>query len=133
MSAASSRQLYFRLLSYVRPYAGAFAVALLAMIGTAATEPLFPALMKPMLDGGFAAGKSAALAPSIFAIAIIAIFFVRGILSLVSTYAMAWVSNRVVLDLRAEMFARLVRMPTQFFDDHTSERCSPGSRTTSPE
>jgi ATP-binding cassette, subfamily B, bacterial MsbA len=120
MSVASSRQLYFRLLSYVRPYAGAFAVALLAMIGTAATEPLFPALMKPMLDGGFAAGKSAALPPSVFAIAIIAIFFVRGILSLVSTYAMAWVSNRVVLDLRGEMFARLVRMPTQFFDDHTS-------------
>ena len=120
MSVASSRQLYFRLLSYVRPYAGAFVIALLAMIGTAAIEPLFPALMKPMLDGGFAAGKSAALAPSIFAIAIIAIFFVRGILSLVSTYAMAWVSNRVVLDLRGEMFARLVRMPTQFFDDHTS-------------
>jgi subfamily B ATP-binding cassette protein MsbA len=33
---------------------------------------------------------------------------------------MAWVSNRVVLDLRGAMFARLVRMPTQFFDDHTS-------------
>ena len=120
MSAASSRQLYFRLLSYVRPYAGAFAVALLAMIGTAATDPLFPALMKPMLDGGFSAGKSASLPPAIFALAIIVIFAVRGILSLVSTYAMAWVSNRVVLDLRAEMFARLVRMPTQFFDDHTS-------------
>jgi len=120
MTTPSSRQLYFRLLGYVRPYAGVFALALLAMVGTAATEPLFPALMKPMLDGGFAAGKSAALPPSVFAIAIIAIFFIRGILSLVSTYAMAWVSNRVVLDLRGEMFARLVRMPTQFFDDHTS-------------
>jgi len=120
MTTPSSRQLYFRLLGYVRPYAGVFALALLAMVGTAATEPLFPALMKPMLDGGFAAGKSAALPPSVFAIAIIGIFFIRGILSLVSTYAMAWVSNRVVLDLRGEMFARLVRMPTQFFDDHTS-------------
>jgi len=120
MTTASSRQLYFRLLSYVRPYAGAFALALLAMVGTAATEPLFPALMKPMLDGGFSVGKSVSLAPAVFAIAIIAIFFVRGILSLVSTYALAWVSNRVVLDLRGEMFARLVRMPTQFFDDHTS-------------
>ena len=121
MSAASSRELYFRLLRHVRPYAGAFAAALLAMVGTAAIEPLFPALMKPMLDGGFTAGKSASLlTPSLFAAAIIAIFFVRGILSMVSAYAMAWVSNRVVLDLRGEMFARLVRMPTQFFDDHTS-------------
>jgi subfamily B ATP-binding cassette protein MsbA len=120
VSVASSRDLYFRLLSYVRPYAGVFALALLAMIGTAATEPLFPALMKPMLDGGFAAGKAASLPPWIFALAIIAIFAVRGILSLLSSYAMAWVSNRVVLDLRGAMFARLVRMPTQFFDDHTS-------------
>jgi len=64
MSAASSRQLYFRLLTYVRPYAGVFAIALLAMVGTAATDPLFPALMKPMLDGGFSAGKSAS--PSAF-------------------------------------------------------------------
>ena len=120
MSIASSRELYFRLLSYVRPYAGVFALALLAMIGTAATEPLFPALMKPMLDGGFSAGKAASLPPWVYALAIIAIFVVRGILSLISSYAMAWVSNRVVLDLRGAMFARLVRMPTQFFDDHTS-------------
>ena len=120
MSTASSGQLYVRLLSYVRPYATAFGLALLAMVGTAATEPLFPVLMKPMLDGGFAAGKSASMPPSLFAIAIIAIFVVRGFLSLISTYTMAWVANRVVLDLRGEMFARLVRMPTQFFDDHTS-------------
>jgi ATP-binding cassette, subfamily B, bacterial MsbA len=120
VNVASSRQLYFRLLSYVRPYAGVFALALLAMIGTAITEPLFPALMKPMLDGGFAAGKTASLPPSVFAVAIIAIFAVRGILSMLSSYAISWVSNRVVLDLRAAMFARLVRMPTQFFDDHSS-------------
>ncbi|MGH8674762.1 MAG: ABC transporter transmembrane domain-containing protein, partial [Burkholderiales bacterium] len=120
MNVASSRHLYFRLLSYVRPYASAFGLALLAMVGTAAIEPLFPALMKPMLDGGFAAGTTASLPPSVFAVAIIAIFLVRGILSLLSSYGMAWVSNRVVLDLRGAMFARLVRMPTQFFDDHTS-------------
>jgi subfamily B ATP-binding cassette protein MsbA len=41
----SSRQLYLRLLSYVRPYSLAFAVALLAMIFAAATEPVFPILM----------------------------------------------------------------------------------------
>ena len=29
------------------------------MIGAAATEPLFPALMKPLLDGGFAAAHGA--------------------------------------------------------------------------
>ena len=36
-----SRELYLRLLSYVRPHAKVFAVAVLGMIGAAATEPLF--------------------------------------------------------------------------------------------
>ena len=77
--------------------------------------------MKPMLDGGFAAGKATlSLAPSVFALAIIGIFVARGVLGMVSTYAIAWVSNRVVLDLRGAMFARLVRMPTRFFDEHNS-------------
>ena len=55
---ASSGALYARLLTYVRPYARAFGIAVLGMIAAAATEPLFPALMKPLLDGGFGAGKA---------------------------------------------------------------------------
>jgi subfamily B ATP-binding cassette protein MsbA len=40
-----SRQLYLRLLSYVRPHAKVFALAVLGMVVAAATEPLFPMLM----------------------------------------------------------------------------------------
>ncbi len=119
-SEATTRELYLRLLSYVRPYATAFGVATLCMVGAAATEPLFPALMKPMLDGGFVVGKETELPSSLFAAAIVGIFLLRGFLTVVSSFALAWISNRVVLDLRGAMFARLVRMPTQFFDDHTA-------------
>jgi len=38
----SSRQLYLRLLGYVRPHWKVFAAAVLCMAGTAATEPVFP-------------------------------------------------------------------------------------------
>ncbi|MBM3385122.1 MAG: lipid A export permease/ATP-binding protein MsbA, partial [Betaproteobacteria bacterium] len=44
----------------------------------------------------------------------------RGILSFASSYCLAWVAHRVVLDLRAEMFSRLVRFPAKYFDDHSS-------------
>ena len=108
MSATHDGALYFRLLSYVRPYSKAFGLAVLGMVAAAATEPLFPALMKPLLDGGFGAGKQPLLPPMAFAAALVAIFVVRGILSFVSSYFLAWVANRVVLDLRAAMFARLV-------------------------
>ena len=118
----SSRQLYLRLLSYVRPYALAFAVALLAMIFAAATEPLFPMLMKPLLDGGFAqaASGSAAWPPIAFAAAIVGVFLVRGMAVFIGSYFMGWVAEKVVLDLRAAMFARLVRFPTRAFDDQTA-------------
>jgi subfamily B ATP-binding cassette protein MsbA len=116
-----SRGLYLRLLSYVWPHAKVFALALVGMVGAAATEPLFPALMKPLLDGGFAAAHGAnTWSPVLYAAALVGIFVVRGLLTFTSSYFMAWVANRVVLDMRAAMFARLVRMPSSFFDDHSS-------------
>jgi len=110
---ASSRQIYLRLLGYVKPYWRVFTLALLATVGVAATEPLFPALMKPLLDRGFATGERDELfylAP----LAIIAIFLVRGLLGYLASYAFAWVANRVIADLRREMFARLVRLPATY-------------------
>ena len=118
--ATSSRELYFRLLQYVRPHSKAFGLAVVGMIAAAATEPLFPALMKPLLDGGFGQGSAPALQPQWFAAALLGIFLARGLLSFASSYFMAWVGNRVILDLRAAMFARLLRLPNRFFDDHSS-------------
>ncbi|MEO8144476.1 MAG: lipid A export permease/ATP-binding protein MsbA [Betaproteobacteria bacterium] len=116
----TSSGLYFRLLSYVRPHAKVFGLALLGMVAAAATEPLFPALIKPLLDRGFGPGTQSSLPPILFAAAIVGIFLVRGVLTFSSSYFLSWVGSRVVLDLRAGMFARLVRLPARFFDDHSS-------------
>ena len=119
MSAASSKVLYARLLSYVRPYAKVFVLGVLGMVGAAATEPLFPAMIKPLLDHGFGP-KGPSAPPILFAAAIVGIFLVRGILTFTSAYLMNWVANRVVLDLRTAMFDRLLRLPAPFYDDNTS-------------
>ena len=115
-----SKQLYFRLLSYVRPYAKVFALAVLGMVLTAATEPLFPALIKPLLDQGFVPAAERTWNPAMFAAAIIAIFLVRGILTFGTSYCMTWVAQKVVLDLRNAMFSRLVRFPARYFNDNSS-------------
>jgi ATP-binding cassette, subfamily B, bacterial MsbA len=115
----SDGSLYGRLLGYVRPHARVFGLAVIGMIAAAATEPLFPALIKPLLDGGFAAAGPA-WPPIAYAAAIIGIFALRGVLSFTSSYCLAWVSNRVILDLRSAMFARLVRLPTRTLDDASS-------------
>lgn len=122
---ASNREMYFRLLGFVRPYWKVFGIAVVTMALAAATEPLFPAMMKPLLDKGFSAAAAAAagrddlyLAP----VAVILIFVVRGLLGYVGSYAMSWVSNRVIADLRSAMFARIVRLPTGYFEMNPSSR-----------
>lgn len=114
----NSRELYLRLLTYVRPHWRVLALSLLATALTAATEPMFPALMKPMLDQGFNAtgGDTLIYIP----LAIIGIFLLRGILGYLSSYGMSWLSNRVITDLRSEMFKRLVTLPASYFQNQSS-------------
>jgi len=116
----NSKDLYLRLLSYVRPYAKVFGLAVLGMVLTAATEPLFPALIRPLLDQGFVPAAERTWDPAIFAAAIIAIFLVRGILTFGTSYCMTWVAQKLVLDLRNAMFGRLVRFPAKYFNDNSS-------------
>jgi subfamily B ATP-binding cassette protein MsbA len=113
-----SQVLYLRLLRYVAPYWRMFALSLLAMVLVAATEPLLPALMKPLLDGSFVNKDPTAI--RFIPFALVGLFLVRGVFGFASDYALSWVSNRVVFDLRAEMFGRLVNLPTRYYDDASS-------------
>ncbi len=116
--AATSREVYFRLLGYVRPYWRMFALALAGMVLTAAAEPLFPALMKPLLDRKYDAAEVSSL--WLYPAAIVAIFLLRGILVFVTNFCMAWVSNRIVMDMRVAMFRQLVRLPTGYYENMSS-------------
>jgi subfamily B ATP-binding cassette protein MsbA len=119
MSITSERALYGRLMSYVKPYWKVFAWAVVGMVAASATEPLLPALLKPLLDQGFGAA-SAKWSPLTFALLIIGIMVARGVFTFTSSYFLNWVSSKVVLDLRAAMFGRLLRFPAKYFDDNTS-------------
>ena len=116
-SDATSLQLYLRLLRYVKPYWAPFALSIAAMVVTALTEPAFPALLKPLLDGSFVHKEGGLLLwlPGL----IVAVFLVRGLASYISDYTIGWVANKVVMDLRNAMFANLVRLPTNYYDNHT--------------
>jgi subfamily B ATP-binding cassette protein MsbA len=118
IASPSSKDLYFRLLTYVRPYWRILVAGLVATSLAAATEPLFPALLKPLLDNGFSADSTQS--PLLVAGMIIGIFLLRGILGFLASYAMSWVQNRVITDIRQQLFARLMRLPASYFDRHPS-------------
>lgn len=118
MKTTSGTGLYLRLLRYVAPYRGAFAVGLVGMVVVAATEPVLPAIMKPLLDGIFVEKDEAIM--RWMPLIIIALFVVRGLAEYAATFCINWVGNKVVMDLRGAMFARLLQLPTPYYDDRAS-------------
>jgi subfamily B ATP-binding cassette protein MsbA len=80
------------------------------MIVAAATEPVFPALMKPLLDHGFGGERTFSL--WIVPAAVIGIFVVRGFATFTGNYVLNWVGQQVLRELQREMFARLMQLPT---------------------
>src|SRR5687767_4161345 len=111
-------QLYARLLGYVRPYWRMFAVSVLGMIISAATEVALPAAAKPFLDGTFVQKDPVVM--RWVPLLIVLIFVVRGIGTFMGSYGSAWVAQRVVMDLRKRMFARLLTLPQRYYADIVS-------------
>ena len=56
---ASSLKIYLRLLGYVRPYIGHFAVSLLGYLIFASSEPMLAAVLKYFVDGLNTPGQNA--------------------------------------------------------------------------
>jgi len=118
MQQMTSTQLYLRLLRYVKPYWGVFAFSIIGMLITAATEVVLPAAIKPFLDGTFVE-KDPFLIKWV-PLFLIMIYVIRGFGSYIGTYASAWVGNKVVVDLRDQMFRRMLALPLGYFHDTTT-------------
>ena len=124
-----SRQLYLRLLRYVRPYWRTLVLGLFLSAVAAAMEPFLPALMKPLLDNGFVPRGQGDMAdgllqraPWVVPLIIVGIMTLRGIVTFSANYAMSWVQIRLVNDLRQQMFDHMLKLPMSFFEQTPSAR-----------
>jgi len=118
MKPEKSAKLYIRLLGYLRPYSLVFSISIFGMILAAATEVALPVVIKPFLDGTFIDKDPSLMtwAP----IALILIFLFRGVGGFIAQYASAWVGNKMVMDLREEMFEKILVLPLKYFHEHSS-------------
>jgi ATP-binding cassette, subfamily B, bacterial MsbA len=115
--STDSWKLYKRLWAYTKPYRRGLWLALFGMIVAAATEPLVPALLKPLLDKGFIEQKAFEwwLVPSL----VVGIFVVRGGASFLGNYALSWVNGHLQTDIRVAMFAHLMKLPASHFQNES--------------
>ena len=114
-SGPSSRQLYRRLLGYVWPYRAALAAGVLAMIVGGLADAALVKLTGPLIDELFV-NRNQELA-ILLPLGIVAVFLVSGLASFTSGYSSQWVAHKVILDLRREMFSRVLRLPPPYFDE----------------
>ncbi len=107
-----------RVLGLLVPYKARIGIALGAMMITAATEPAVAAMMKQLLDQGFAKVPSFPL--WLVPVFVVGIFVIRGLSTFTTAFLMAWVSGRLVAQLRQRIFARLLDVPLNFYDKHST-------------
>lgn len=114
-----SYSLYWRLLRYLKPYTRLLALSLVAMVISALTEPTFARLMKPLIDGNFVRVNGN---PDILRVPlmIVAVFLLRGVTTFINEYCSSWVSQRLIFDLRKDMFNHMLTLPAAYYDRHPS-------------
>ncbi|MFT5534689.1 MAG: subfamily B ATP-binding cassette protein MsbA [Candidatus Paceibacteria bacterium] len=103
-----------RLARMLKPFRARLGLAFLGMAVTASTEPMFPAVMKTLLDKGFVGESTIPLWT--VPVAVIGMFVLRGISTFLTTYMMTWVSTHLLNILRRQMFSRLLDVPAQFYE-----------------
>ena len=95
-------------------------VGVTAALIAALTEPLMPALVKPLLDHGFSGGLELWMVPA----AAISLFAVRGMAQFVSQYALARIANEGMHGLRRVLFARVMDAELAMFSRQSASSLS---------
>ncbi len=131
----SSLKVYMRLLRYVAPYSGAFAISLLGFLIFASTQPMLGYILKFFVDGlnnpdasffaqvpylreqPWLAGLKLLQAVPLL---IVLIALLQGIGSFLGNYFLARVSLGLVHDLRVALFNNMLTLPNRYFDSHNS-------------
>lgn len=113
-AAPGALAIYRRLLRYSAPYWRVFLVAVFGMALFAAVDTAFIRLIQPMTDGSFIDRDPEVL--HLVPWAIMGLFILRGIAGFLSAYGMAWVTQRVVMELRTQVFEHMLRLPVPYHD-----------------
>ena len=99
---------------YLRPYRGRVALATLSLLVAAGTVLAFGACLRALIDRGFSQGR-----PDILNYALASLLAVAVVLAIASGarfYLVSWLGERVVGDLRKDLFAHVVRLGPAWFE-----------------
>jgi subfamily B ATP-binding cassette protein MsbA len=105
--------LYKRILEYTRPYYKKIVLAMLCMIVVSAFSGAIAFLVKPILDDIFINrdGSKLFFIPAL----VVGIYLVKGFMDFSQAYLMAWVGEKVIKDIRDQLYRHLQSLSLSYF------------------
>ncbi|HEX8375374.1 MAG TPA: ABC transporter transmembrane domain-containing protein [Geminicoccaceae bacterium] len=103
-----------RLGGYLVPYRWRVAAALLALVLAALAVLSLGVGLRFLIDNGFATGRSDALDHALEAVLIVIVTLAGA--TFARSYLVTWIGERVVADLRRDVFAQVIRLSPGFFE-----------------
>ncbi len=97
----------------LRPYRLSLSVAFVVMLMATAIGLAFPLIVRDLLDAAFLEGSAQLL--NQIAIGLLGLFLIQAILNFTQSYLVASASERVIADLRKDVFRKLVHQTPGFF------------------
>jgi subfamily B ATP-binding cassette protein MsbA len=110
-------KVYFRLLSYLKPFWWAGLLAVLGFAINAATEVSVAKLIKFIID---AINHNDTSARNLFPFLIVLLIFVRGIGAILGSYYLAVISRGLVFNLRKEVFNKFLHFPPTYYLENST-------------
>jgi len=113
------RQFVNRLFPYLKNHLGKLVFTSIMMVFATLLETAIPEITGQIVDTLFSSNRSGNKAFS-YSVILFSVIALSSIFALISLSASSWISNKVILDLRVNMFSKLIRLPKSYFDKNTT-------------
>ena len=109
-----SHKIFFKFIRFIKPYWYQEIILFILMILVSAGTLVSPYILKIIIDDIFPAKDFEFLIDILMIL--VGINIIRIVIGFFSDYLYEWVSNRIMLDIRIELFNRILHFPLSFFD-----------------
>ena len=115
----SYKQFLKKLFPYIQNHLGKLLFTSLMMVFATALETSIPEITGQIVDNLFTPNRSNDDA-LFYSLALFLVIGLSSIFALISIGMTSWISNKVIMDLRVDMFSKLLKLPKTYFDNNTT-------------
>ncbi len=107
-----------RLFGYLRPYLGYMGIAFIALVASSILSLVFPATIQRVVDSVLVANDISLLDQ--ITLVLIGVFLLRAVTQMIETFTLNYVGERIIMDLRADLYQHMIAMSLAFFTKRRS-------------